>query len=113
MTGAVLAFAVGVVLLQTQAALPSLAWALALLPLAVIGLRYRALLPALAFGAGFLWAAFCAQQRMDDWLAPQFEGRDIEVVGVVSALPAPGERGVRIEFDVESATRGERVPRRV
>src|SRR5262249_30456847 len=117
MTGAVLAallpFSAGVVLLQTQAALPSLAWALSLVPAAVLALKYKRLIPIVAFGAGFFWAAFCAQQRMDDWLAPQLEGRDLEVVGVVSALPAPGERGVRFEFDVESATRGERVPRRV
>src|SRR6185436_13931697 len=35
------------------------------------------------------------------------------VLGVVSGLPAQGERGVRFEFDVESAPRGERVPGRV
>jgi competence protein ComEC len=113
MTCAVLAFAAGVVLLQIQAALPSLAWALALVPVAALGLKYRRLLPIVTLGAGFFWAAYCAELRMDDWLAPQLEGRDIEVVGVVSGLPAQGERGVRFEFELESATRGERVPRRV
>jgi competence protein ComEC len=113
MTCAVLAFAAGVVLLQMQAALPSAAWALALVPAAVFALKYRRLIPIVTFGAGFFWAAYCAELRMSDWLAPQLEGRDIEVVGVVSGLPAQGERGVRFEFDVESAQRGERVPRRV
>src|SRR6185503_14402877 len=113
MTCALLAFAAGVVLLQMQAALPPLAWALLLLPLAVIGVRYRFVLPVLAIGVGFFWAAYCADLRMGEWLAPQLEGRDIEVIGVVSGLPAQGERGVRFEFDVESAPRGERVPGRV
>jgi competence protein ComEC len=113
MTCAVLAFAAGVVLLQMQAALPPLAWALALVPAAVFALKYRRMIPVVTFGAGFFWAAYCAELRMGEWLAPELEGRDIEVVGVVSGLPAQGERGVRFEFDLESATRGERVPRRV
>ena len=45
MTCAVLAFAAGVVLLQMQAALPSAAWALALVPLGVAALRWGAALP--------------------------------------------------------------------
>jgi len=113
MTCAVLAFAAGVVLLQMQPALPSLAWGLALVPVTVLGLKYRRLIPIATFGAGFFWAAYCAELRMGEWLAPQLEGRDIEVVGVVSGLPAPGERGVRFELELESATRGERVPSRV
>jgi competence protein ComEC len=113
MTCAVLAFAAGVLLLQTQVALPSLAWALTLIPAVALALKYRRLMPVVTFGAGFFWAAYCAELRMGEWLAPQLEGRDIEVVGVVSGLPAQGERGVRFEFEIESATRGERVPRRV
>jgi competence protein ComEC len=113
MTCAVLAFALGVLLLQQQAALPALAWALLLVPAATLGLRYRLLLPVLAFGAGFFWAAACAHWRMDDWLARELEGRDIELVGVVSSLPAQGERGTRFEFDVEWTSGGERLPRNI
>lgn len=113
MTCAVLAFAAGVVLLQMQAALPPLAWALALVPAAVLAFRYQRLISLVALGAGFFWAAYCAELRMGEWLARELEGRDIEVVGVVSGLPAQGERGVRFEFELESATRGERVPGRV
>jgi competence protein ComEC len=40
---------------------------------------------------------------MADWLAPGLEGRDLEVVGVVSGLPAAGERSVRFELETESA----------
>jgi competence protein ComEC len=49
---------------------------------------------------------------MADRLAPELEGRDLSVVGVVSSLPALGERGVRFEFEVESAE-GARLPRKL
>jgi competence protein ComEC len=113
MSFALLAFAAGVILLQQQAALPPLAWSWMLLPVAVLALRFRILTLAAAMGAGFLWAAWLADARIADWLAPQLEGRDLEVVGVVSSLPALGERSVRFELDVESATRGERLPRKL
>src|SRR5437763_16434635 len=100
---AALAFAAGAALLQLQAALPALAWALGVPLLLVLGLRYRAAWVMAACAAGFFWAAACAQWRMSDWLAPELEGRDIAVVGVVSALPALMERGVRFELEVESA----------
>src|SRR5438067_10073796 len=109
MSLAALAFAAGAAALQLQAALPALGWALAVPALLLAGLRYRAALIAGACAAGFFWAAACAQWRMSDWLAPELEGRDIAVVGVVAALPALMERGVRFEFDVESAD-GARLP---
>src|SRR5690242_13838985 len=40
---------------------------------------------------------------MDERLPPALEGRDLAVVGVVASLPAASERGVRFDFDVESA----------
>src|SRR5438046_2798641 len=103
MTLTALAFAAGAALLQQQAQLPWLAW-LAFLPLciglAALGWRGAAVF---ALASGFLWATACAHWRMADWLSPELEGRDLQVVGVVAALPALGERGVRFEFDVESA----------
>src|SRR5207247_1368736 len=56
-------------------------------------------------------AAACAHWRMADWLSPELEGRDLQVVGVVAGLPALGERSVRFEFDVESA--GQKLPSRI
>lgn len=111
MTLAALAFAGGAAVLQLQAELPSFGW-LVLLPVAVAGwyLRPR-LAPLCAFAIGFLWAAFMAQLRMADWLAPELEGRDIDVVGVVSSLPAVSERAVRFEFEVESSD--QRLPRKL
>jgi competence protein ComEC len=112
MTFAALAFAAGVILLQHQAALPSLGLAALLLPIGALAWKRRALVLPLAFAAGFVWACGAAHLRMADWLDPALEGKDLEVAGVVSSLPAVGERGVRFEFEVDSAG-GERLPRKV
>jgi len=105
----ILFFVFGAWLLQQQAALPSLAWA-GLLPLAWLSSRFvparlsflRSFLVKLVFfGLGFFWAAFMAQARLADALPAAWEGRDIQVVGVVASLPVVTERGVRFEFDVE------------
>jgi competence protein ComEC len=111
MTYAALAFAGGVLLLQQQATLPALGWALVLLVLLV--LRNPVCLIGVAFGAGFFWAAACAHLRMGDWLAPALEGRDLQVVGVVSSLPVVGERRTSFDFEVEAQTGGERLPRKL
>src|ERR1043165_4936546 len=102
MTPAAIAFAAGAVLLQLQAVLPSLQWGWLLLILAPAAYRVRWARVALALGVGFFWAATCAHWRMAAWLGPALEGRDLEVVGVVAGLPAPGERSVRFELEVES-----------
>jgi competence protein ComEC len=47
-------------------------------------------------------------------LPAEWEGRDVQVVGVVAALPHAFERGERFAFVVESVeTAGARVPRRI
>jgi len=113
MTPAALAFAAGAAFLQVQAALPPFAsvWVLPLLVLLAIWQR-RLAIPA-CFAIGFLWAAGWAHWRMADRLAPELEGRDIAVVGVVAGLPAIGERALRFEFEVESAPGGEKLPGRL
>ncbi len=55
-----------------------------------------------ALGA-FLWSAILAHQRIDARLDPALEGRDVTVIGVVSGLPQPFERGVRLTLEVESS----------
>ena len=120
-------FALGVWLLQQQAALPDLAWAWLLLgfPLLHSLSRWRErarvrdverksnfqqllarsihalLLAALACGLGFYHAAWQAEQRLAISLPDEWQGRDIEVVGVVAELPRHYERGLRFNFDVE------------
>jgi len=111
MTGAALAFAAGVLLLQQQAALPHALWLLCLPACAALAAWRRILLIPAAFAVGFLWAAGFAHLRLADRLAPELEGRDLEVTGVVAGLPAATERGLRFAFDLESAAPG--LPRRV
>jgi competence protein ComEC len=108
MTWAALAFAAGAALLQLQAELPSLAGAMLLF---LFFLRKKVLFVPLAFAAGFFWAAAMAQVRMADWLAPELEGHDLEVLGVVASLPALSERSVRFEFEVESSP--QRLPKKL
>jgi competence protein ComEC len=111
MTLAALAFAAGAAALQLQAELPSLGWTL-LAPVCCAGMYFKPRWAApFALVIGFLWAAAMAHVRMADWLAPELEGRDLEVVGVVSSLPAISERAVRFEFEVESAS--QRLPRKL
>jgi len=103
MTAAAIAFAAGVLLLQQQAALPSAAWLLAAPLLAALAAWRRALLVPAAFAIGFLWAAGFAQLRLADRLAPELEGRDLAVIGVVASLPSRSAQGLRFAFEPESA----------
>ncbi|GAO35140.1 competence protein ComEC [Sulfuricella sp. T08] len=102
----ILAFVLGIWLLQQQAVLPNLAWT-GLLPLLWLASRFfpavsREVLAKVFFlGLGFFWAAFMAQQRLQDALSTAWEGRDVQVVGVVASLPVETERGLRFTFDVE------------
>ena len=110
MTLAALAFAAGAAALQLQAHLPAVAWVALVVP-CFAGLYWRPkLAPLFTFTLGFLWAAGLAHPRMADWLAPELEGRDLDVVGVVTSLPAVGARAVRFEFEVESQPGGARLP---
>jgi competence protein ComEC len=110
-TLAALAWAAGAAALQLQPGLPSLSWLAVLPPLVFAASRKKYFVAPSAFAAGFLWAAVLAHVRMADWLSPELEGRDLDVVGVVSSLPAVSERAVRFEFEVESA--GERLPKKL
>ena len=104
-------FALGVWLLQQQASLPSLAWMLLLLPFTPVLLlphrrlwqriAHQILLITLASSLGFLYAAWFAQQRLSDSLPTEWQGTDIEIVGVVAELPRLRERGLSFAFDVE------------
>ena len=121
----VVCFALGVWLLQRQAELPApgaiwigIAGATAILVLpqrlaALRGVRL-ALTKASCCVLGFCWAATIAHWRLADALPPEWEGRDIEVTGVVASLPQPYARSVRFELDVEGVhTAGAQVPQRV
>lgn len=102
----VLAFALGVWGLQQCAVLPapSLLVALGLSGGALLLLRQRLLMVAGALLLGFVWAGACAHWRLADALPAAWEGRDIEIVGIVATMPQRFERGVRFLFTPESAS---------
>ncbi|MGA8049075.1 MAG: DUF4131 domain-containing protein, partial [Burkholderiales bacterium] len=112
MTGGILAFAAGVLLLQQQPTLPALAWLWAIPPLLGL-LIWRPLRWPAALALGFLWAAGFAHLRIADRLAPELEGRDLSVVGVVAGLPVRIEGGTSFELDVEHGAGGAQLPRRL
>ncbi|MDO9052843.1 MAG: DNA internalization-related competence protein ComEC/Rec2, partial [Gallionella sp.] len=104
-------FALGIWLLQQQALLPAFSWAwlLAGLPFVLLipdrtpalRLARRVLIAILACCLGFYHAAWQADKRLAISLPDEWQGRDIEVIGVVSGLPHTSERGLRFGFDVE------------
>lgn len=130
-------FALGVIMLQRQAALPGrVAWgAGALLVVVALALALMLAMPAsisraahaqrwrrafaagmLAFAAalaGFGYAAWRAEHRLRDALPPSWEGRDIEVTGHVRGLPALDAGGARFLFavDVDEARRNTGIDR--
>lgn len=118
---ALLTFALGVVVLQTRAALPDprLAFCIPLLALAwwLLAGRTRLALVALALGAGmsgFFYAAWRAELRLADALPPAWEGRDVRLTGVIDDLPQSADRGTRFAFAVEHAAPSDAiVPSRV
>jgi competence protein ComEC len=95
------------VLLTAGAACVALgAWRTRLFVLALAGLA------ALAAGA----TGVRADLLLHDGLASELEGIDLELTGVVAALPQRGASGLRFRFDVESAHRRQQpvaVPARV
>lgn len=116
----ILAFASGVLGLQMQAALPIWwPWALAggvlLLPRLC---RSQVLTRGLAILAccvlGVAWASWRAEIRLADQLAVDWEGRDVEIVGIVAGLPQDFSHGTRFEFALEQTlTAGIEVPPRI
>ena len=123
MRSSIIAFALGVGFIQMQENLP--AWPLvvgllvvALLLLFWLGRRQdtigRAGSTLLCALLGLAWAVLLAEHRLQDYLPAEWEGRDVQIVGVVAALPHAFERGERFEFDVESVdTPGARLPQRI
>ncbi|MDH5264639.1 MAG: DNA internalization-related competence protein ComEC/Rec2, partial [Betaproteobacteria bacterium] len=112
-------FLAGTVVLQQAAALPDtrLAGLAGALLLATRLARHAAARAVLVAAAGFLaghdLAAWRAQSRLADELPRGWEGRDIEVEGIVTGLPQAGERGTRFLFDPLVVAPGAAVPSRV
>lgn len=112
----VLAFALGVLVLQHCAVLPAPTFlgavALAGLLLWLAGFQRRHWLSVSGAALlGLAWAGGFAHWRLANALPAEWEGRDIEISGVVAELPQRFERGVRFTFAVEQAVAP--VPRRI
>ena len=107
------AFVAGAWLLQQQPVLPEFAGAAVLVPLALLWkffsrrtdkiLRTVArIIAALVFTvAGFFWAAGLGHWKLADDLPEIWQGRDIDISGVIAQMVQPNERGVRFVFDVD------------
>ena len=128
-----LCFALGVLALQLQPELPeptALAWAALPITLSALALllartpsrRLRPVARAAALAAacvavalaGFHYAAWRAETRLADALPAEWEGRDVELIGVVDDLPQASDRGPRFAFAVERVvTPGALIPSRI
>ncbi|HEY3596908.1 MAG TPA: DNA internalization-related competence protein ComEC/Rec2, partial [Paraburkholderia sp.] len=110
-------FALGVVWLQQQPALPDWRGTVALAAalcgcagIALWGLRGRAwraragwcAVWLAALCAGFGHAAWRAHERLGFALPVEWEGRDLDVRGHIKGVPTRNDNGVRFLFDVES-----------
>jgi competence protein ComEC len=107
----VIAFASGTFALQCMESLPT--WPVAAFGGALLLAAYLTrdrhvvlrVVAAAASGAvlGYGVAAWRAQERLADALPRAWEGRDVELAGVVASLPQTSSRGTRFLLDVESA----------
>jgi len=66
-------------------------------------LRWRACVWLAVAAAGFAYAGWRADVRLADALAPEWEGCDVEVVGVIDDMPQVAEDGEHFAFVIESA----------
>lgn len=121
-----LAFVLGAFCLQQMTVLPSLFWALILIPLLFIYARLADaqryflilsrlfVLAAAGFVFGFFWAAAYATIRVSDELPEAWQNKSIQVVGVVASISELTERGERFRFDLENVlTKDASVPRHI
>jgi competence protein ComEC len=105
----ILAFVLGTFALQQASELPQPglvpAAIAALLALRLVSERRYLVRAACLLAAGALLgaglAAWRAEWRLSDALAPGWEGEDIELIGLVASLPQPTQRGTRFLFEVE------------
>ncbi len=101
MRAGIVAFLLGMVLLQQLPLLPDGRWGWLLLlslPLSFIPFR---LAPLVWFGNGFLWALIYANLLLSSSLAPALEGKDLLLTGVVATIPEQRDRLWRFEFELD------------
>ena len=63
---------------------------------------------------GFFWAAAVAEWKLKDELPETWQGRDVEISGVIAEMVQSNDRGVRFVFDVDHVyTLNAKLPSRV
>lgn len=92
---------IGILVCQQLAVLPSLNWSWLLLPCVVLVLASRKSRPALMCVTGFLWASLVAHGMLASSLDPGFEGKDLQITGVIASLPRVEARRTRFEFVID------------
>ncbi len=124
MRALLIGFVAGCMALQTRPVLVPV-WQPVLLALAcgliALALRRAGRSPMLISGiavlvaacVGFGWSDWRAQQRLSVVLAPEWEGKAIQAMGVVAELPQVTEDATRFLFHIESSDAGDAVPPRV
>lgn len=112
LTASFAAFVAGVALLQTRASLPTHGDLLLIIALVVwlaclVHTKKHAsnissvIMLLAAFSCGYGYATQRATIRMADELPTTWEGKDIQIVGVIDDLPAASERNTRFSLTVE------------
>ncbi|AIY40956.1 DNA internalization-related competence protein ComEC/Rec2 [Collimonas arenae] len=111
MRSVIIGFVIGVVVLQMQSALPAigLLCGLTVLAISLVFATYKISYWQFRFFArmlagilfGIVWAASFAHYYLQQELAPEWEGRNVTVIGTVDSLPSHFETGVRFTFSVE------------
>lgn len=100
---AAIAFLGGILLVQALPVLPSLGWALLLLPAAMLALWQPRALVLVFFIAGAIWVTWRADLILQQQLPVALEGRDLIIEGHIAELPRTTEYGSRFSFDVTQA----------
>src|SRR5450830_1770759 len=113
MTYLALMFVFGVWVLQQLPELPNDDWALLLIPSLLFAFLFQRIsrpyslicrngfLLLAAFAAGFFWASSYAHHRLAGALPSDWQGKNIQIIGVVASMPQQLERSDRFDFDVE------------
>lgn len=99
-----LAFLAGVLLVQALPSLPSVASDAVLAVIALAACARPRLRAAAIAALGFAWCAWRAHVALDARLPDAYEGRGLDIVGIVDALPITKPDGIRATFRVEHAS---------
>ncbi|HEX5122844.1 MAG TPA: ComEC/Rec2 family competence protein, partial [Rhodanobacteraceae bacterium] len=99
-----LAFLAGVLAVQALPSLPPIWLIVTMAPVAIAVLRRRHIRLLAIAALGLAWCAWRAHASLDARLSEQYEGRDLDIVGIVDALPITKPDGIRVTFRVEHAS---------